>query len=74
MLSKQTYQTCHSTEPCQHIWIPVEYEAGCRRYHNDMMSMDWSVNIINAHRLRVTKLFCPQCTRFLVVPSSALDK
>jgi len=63
-----------TTSMCSHQWIPVEYEAGCRRFHNHSMTMDWSSNMINAHKIHVTKLYCPKCNSFCNVPSSASDK
>lgn len=63
-----------TSETCNHVWIPVEYVAGARRYQQDQVTKDWSSNIINAHYLRVTKLWCPRCNRFLQVPSDARNK
>lgn len=59
---------------CHHVWIPVEFIAGCRRYQDDKVTIDWSSNIINAHYLKVTKLYCPKCQTFVSVPSDASDK
>lgn len=61
-------------QTCKHRWIPIEYVAGCRRYQNDQVTTDWSCNIINAHYLRVVKLFCVECQTFIPVPSDASDK
>lgn len=59
---------------CLHQWIPVEFIAGCRRYQDDSVTIDWTSNIINAHYLRVTKLYCPKCNTFVMLPSDASDK
>lgn len=65
----------HQTrEDCSHQWVPIEFLAGKRVYQADSMYIDWTANIINAHILRVTKLYCAKCDSQREVPSDSQDK
>ena len=62
-------------DSCPHQWIPVEYTVGKITWNDGRRFIDWkNSNIINAHRLKVTKLYCPLCDTFINVPSDAKDE
>jgi hypothetical protein len=66
-------------QTCQHLhqWIPIEWQAGARRYNDrggvTTQSVDWSSNVINAHYLKATKIYCPECGAIRAIPSTADD-
>lgn len=47
--------------------VPIEYQAGRRCYSGNTMYIDYMSNIINAHILRVTKLYCPDCNSIIEI-------
>lgn len=50
--------------------VPLELQPG-KLFSSDEVDgdrIDWSANIINAHRLRVTKYLCTQCREVIDIP------
>jgi len=64
----------NNNQTCNHSWIPIEWIAGKRVYEQNSMYKDWTSNIINAHLLRATKLFCPLCGEQRDVPGDEKDE
>jgi len=73
MQKSNPQKSWNPADSCPHQWLPVQYQAGVRRYQNDRMTIDWTSNVINAHYFRVLKVWCPLCGQFLDVPSTASD-
>jgi len=61
------------TQTCPHRnLVPLELQPG-KLFSSEEVDgdrIDWSANIINAHRLRVTKYLCTQCREFVEIPLS----
>jgi hypothetical protein len=72
------HEASSPSPPCDyfgHRWIPVEFTMGRKTFNAGNLFIEWGeTNVINAHRIRVTKLYCPNCDSFINVPSDASDK
>lgn len=66
---------CDNIMSCSHRnLLAYEYEMGCRKYGDKAEPyMDWSSNVINAHRIRVRKFLCLDCREIITIPSDAKD-
>ena len=59
---------------CNHpTLLPLEYQAGKRTWQDGNWYIDWTANIINAHLIRVSKYWCPDCDSIIQPPSDTPD-
>ena len=62
------------TTNCQHPnLVPFMQVAGKRVWQGDSCYIDWTSNIINAHFLKVTKYYCPDCGQLINSPSEVKE-
>ncbi len=64
------------TPKCKHQNLVIfEQKAGKIVLGKDLSHIiDWSSNVINAHYLRVTKYYCPDCKEIIPAPTDAKDE
>ena len=67
----------HFQHSCRHKYlVPLEIRAGKRCFNAENQAydyMDWTSTLVSAHRLRVTKFYCPDCGEIISVPLTKPD-
>lgn len=51
--------------------VPLEINVAKQSYDGEYGNkLDWGANIINAHIIRVTKFYCPNCRKVIQIPTT----
>lgn len=54
--------------------IPCQFEFGKKSYSDELREheyIDWSSQLLSAHKVRVTHMYCPSCGKIIKIERSS---